>query len=110
MAKKQFQQYLSRRILLDNGSWGFFCRVCGEFKPEETFYKSKEGKWGLDSRCKLHYKKGEHDDDKDMEYLKLNPITEDDFIQTQMLLERLGYKFGEAENVHQQFLNKHNLK
>ena len=110
MAKKHFQQYLSRRILLDNGSWGFFCRICGEYKPEVEFYKSKEGKWGLDSRCKMHYKRKEEDDDPEMDYLKLNPITEDDFIGTQKILERLGYEFGNGESVHNQFMKKHNLE
>jgi hypothetical protein len=109
MAKKQFEQYLSRRILGNDGSWLFFCRVCGMYLPENQFYKSKEGKWGLDSRCKIHYTRKDDDDDPDMDYLKLNPISETDFIETQKLLERLGYQFGQGESVHEQFLKRHKL-
>jgi hypothetical protein len=43
-----------------------------------------------------------------MSYLKLNPITEDDFIGTQQILERLGYTFT-GETVNQQFLRKYKL-
>jgi hypothetical protein len=46
-----------------------------------------------------------------MDYLKLNPLKETDFEGAQIVLERLGYKFGsEYPSVHEQFLTKHNLK
>jgi hypothetical protein len=44
-----------------------------------------------------------------MNYLKLNPITEDDFIGTQQILERLGYTFT-GETVHNQFMKKYKLE
>jgi hypothetical protein len=109
MAKKQFEYHLSRRMLGDNGGWVYFCRVCGVYLPENEFYKSKNTKWGLDSRCKLHHSRKDEDDDGEMNYLKLNPITEDDFIGTQQILERLGYTFT-GETVHNQFMKKYKLQ
>lgn len=108
MTKKQFQQYLSRRILGDNG-FQYFCRICGEYKPETDFYKSKESIWRIDTKCKIHYTRKETDEDDEMSYLKLNPLKENDFIETQKLLERMGYDFSTGESVHQQFMKKHKL-
>lgn len=108
MSKKQFEQYLSRRILGDNG-FMYFCRICGEYKPESNFYKCKDSIWNLDTKCKIHYTRKEEDDD-DNSHLKLNPLKEQDFIDTQILLERMGYDFGCGLSVHQQFLIKHKIK
>jgi len=107
MATKEFQQYLSRRILTEHG-WSFFCRLCGEYKPEADFYKSKKNLWGLDSKCKIHYTNTKDTEDmSDMDYMKLSPVKESDFINVQVMLERMGYKFGEGEeSVHQQLMNK----
>lgn len=107
MAKKQFEQYLSRRMMGETG-WVYFCRTCGLYLPEEQFYKSKDSKWGLDSRCKIHHSRRDPDDDGEMAYLKLNPITEQDFIDTQVLLEKLGYFFT-GETIHTQFKKRHNI-
>lgn len=109
MAKKQFEQYLSRRMLGNDGGWVYFCRVCGLYLPESQFYKSKTTRWGLDSRCKIHHSRKDPADDGEMSYLKLNPITEDDFIGTQKILERMGYTFT-GQTVHEQFMNKHKLQ
>jgi hypothetical protein len=108
MMKKQFEQYLSRRILGDNG-FQYFCRICGEYKPENEFYKSKEGMWKIDTKCKIHYTRKEIDDDDEMSYLKLNPLKEQDFINTQIFLEKLGYDFSKGISVHDQFVKKHKL-
>lgn len=106
MGKKEFEQYLSRRIMGEEG-WLYFCRGCGQYHPETDFYHSKKSKWGIDTRCKIHYKKSKEPVDKDMEYLNLDPLTEQDFIDTQKLLERIGYKFGPGEpTVHEQFMAK----
>ena len=109
MAKKQFEYHLSRRMLGEQGGFNYFCRQCGLYLPEGNFYKSKDSKWGLDSRCKIHHSRKDEDDDGEMSYLKLNPITEEDFILTQQLLERLGYTFT-GETVNQQFLKKYKLQ
>jgi hypothetical protein len=86
----------------------FFCRICGAFKSENDFYKSKKTKWGIDTKCKEHYTRKEPDDDGEMDYLKLNSITEQDFIDTQILLQKMGYKFGPNEkSVHEQFMDRH---
>lgn len=106
MGKQQFQQYLSRRILTKDG-WCFFCRICGTYLPETDFYKSKNSNWGIDTRCKLHYGKKETDDD--MDYLKLDPLKEKDFIDTQKLLQKMGYKFGTDKSIHEQFIEKWQL-
>ena len=108
MAKKQFEQYLSRRMMGETG-WVYFCRQCGEYLPEGQFYKSKESKWGLDSRCKIHHSRKDIDDDGEMSYLKLNPISETDFIETQQFLQRIGYTFS-GESVNEQFLKKYKLQ
>ena len=109
MAKKQFEYHLSRRMLGDNGYWLFFCRGCGTYLPETEFYKNKTNRWGLDSRCKIHHSRRDADDDGEMSYLKLNPITEEDFIETQEFLQKIGYTFT-GETVNQQFLKKYKLQ
>ena len=109
MAKKQFEYHLSRRMLGEQGGFNYFCRQCGLYLPEGNFYKSKDSKWGLDSRCKIHHSRKDEDDDGEMSYLKLNPITEEDFILTQQLLERLGYTFT-GQTIHEQFMIKHKLQ
>ena len=46
-----------------------------------------------------------------MDYLKLDPIQDEDFEGVQTLLERLGYKFGiDIPPVYIQFNTKHNIK
>lgn len=105
MAKKQFQQYLSRRVMSPDG-WTFFCRICGNYLPETEFYKSKQSDWGIDTKCKLHYTKKDKDDDGEMDYLKLGPLKEKDFIDAQKLLTSMGYEFGTDKTIHQQFTEK----
>ena len=47
----------------------------------------------------------------DMEYLKLDPIQDEDFTGVQRLLETLGYKFGiDTPPVYVQFNTRHNIK
>lgn len=106
--KKEFQQYLSRRILGDEG-FMYFCRICGQYKPENDFYKSKESIWGYDTKCKEHYTRKEKDEDDEMSYLKLNPLKEKDFVDTQIFLEKMGYNFNCGKTVHEQFVEKHKL-
>ena len=109
MAKKQFEQYLSRRMMAETG-WVYFCRQCGLYLPEEQFYKAKDTRWGLDSRCKIHHSRKDNDDDGEMDYLKLNTISDEDFIGTQRLLENLGYSFGPNElPIYEQFNIRHGL-
>jgi hypothetical protein len=105
---KKFDNLLSRRILGETG-WMFFCRLCGKYVAEEHFYKKKDSKWGLDSKCKLHYQRNSEDDDPEMKYLKLDPLKETDFKNTQELLSLLGYKFDNGISIHEQFKIKHNL-
>ena len=110
MEKKQpFEQHLSRRIMGDDGLWTYFCRSCGKYRPETEFYKKKGRPFGLDSRCKLHFNRKDEDDDKSMEYLKLNPLSEDDFKETQEFLVKLGYDFNSKDPIHVQFEKKHGL-
>lgn len=104
---KQFEQHLSRRIMGEDGYWLYFCRICGTYLNEKQFYNSQKSKWGIDSRCKIHYKKTKEDIDPEMDYLKLDALTEEDFIETQKLLERMGYKFCEGcPSVHEQFMER----
>lgn len=110
MKKKQpFEDQLSRRYLAEDGYWYVFCRSCGKHKPETEFYKKKGRPFGLDSRCKIHFNKKDEDDDGSMNYLKLNPLSEDDFQGAKNLLVELGYDFTSEDSIHVQFLKKHGL-
>jgi hypothetical protein len=106
--KKQFEKFLSRRMWADNGVV-YFCRICGDYLPEDQFYKRKDTPYGIDSRCKIHYTKKEEDDDGEMDYLKLNPLTEEDFVNTQIFLTKLGYDFSTDEPIYKQFNRRHGL-
>jgi hypothetical protein len=106
----KFEKQLSRRILSEDG-WMFFCRICGKYQPETDFYKKKDSKWGIDSKCKLHYQRNnKEDEDKSMEHLKLDPIKEEDFKNVQELLELMGYTFNGKKTIHEQFVEKNKLK
>jgi hypothetical protein len=113
MGKTKIDSYLKRRMLTDNG-WIYFCRLCGDYKPESDFYKSKHTHFGITYKCKLHYGKDKSnetpEDDDIVSYLKLQKISDSDFEQTQVVLEKLGYRFGPNElPVWKQFEIKHNL-
>jgi len=105
----QFEKYLSRRLLTEQG-WVYFCRICGEYKPENQFYKRSDTPYKIDSRCKEHYTRKNNDDDGEMDYLKLNPLTEDDFIETQRFLERIGYSYNSDKPIWKQFNERHGIK
>jgi hypothetical protein len=106
----EFDKYLSRRYLGEQG-WLYFCRICGDYKPEGEFYTRKDTPFSIDTRCKIHYRKASKEDDGENTHLNLNPLREQDFVETQKFLERLGYKFGpNEESVHIQFIKKHNIK
>ena len=110
MGQEKIQTNLKRRMLTDSG-WIYFCRICGEYKPEDNFYKSKTGPFKIDTRCKIHYEKKNKEESNEMDYLKLNPLSDNDFEGAQRLLETLGYKFGmEHPPIYEQFNTKHNIK
>jgi hypothetical protein len=100
---------ITRRFMGEDGQWHLFCRACGKHRPENEFYNKKNSPFGKDSRCKLHFNKKEKDDDTSTNYLKLNPLTENDFKEAKQLLIRLGYDFDSDVSIHQQFMLKHNL-
>jgi len=107
--KKEFESYLSRRMWTEDGVV-YFCRICGDYLPEDQFYKRNDTPFKIDSRCKIHYSKKDPDDDGSMDYIKFDALTEDDFIDTQITLEKMGYKIGkEHPTVHEQFMIKYNL-
>ncbi len=110
MGQQNINRNLKRRMLTEDG-WVYFCRICGEYKLETEFYKSKTGPFKIDTKCKEHYTRKDIDDDGSMDHLKLNPLSDDDFEGAQKLLERLGYKFGVGHPpVHEQFNTRHKLK
>ena len=109
MADNKVQRMQKRRILSAEG-WLYFCNQCGDYKPEEEFYKSKSTPFGFTYKCKLHFKYDEPADPK-LDYLKLNPITDDDLEETEKVLNNMGYKTGPDElPIWQQFNLKHNLQ
>jgi len=110
MGSKRVDWYLKRRMMTTEG-WVYFCTSCGTYKPEKEFYHSKNTPFGLTYKCRIHYKKDDTPVDPSMDYLKLNPLTDKDFEETQNVLENLGYTFGPSElPVWKQFQIKHNLK
>jgi len=110
MGQEQINYNLRRRMWREDGIY-YFCRICGTYMREDLFYKSKRTPFKIDTKCKSHYTKREADDDGEMDYLKLNPIRDEDFKGTQRILEQLGYKFGvEHPPVYIQFNQRHNLK
>lgn len=110
MTSDRINTLLHRRFIGPDGGWFLFCRLCGEYKPETEFYNSKSGKFGKTYKCKIHYQKSNEPVDADYNYLNLNKITDNDFIETENLLKRLGYKVGPNElPIWRQFEIKHNL-
>lgn len=103
------KQFLNRRIWDANNGVSYFCSICGAYKPEAQFYKSKRTKWGVDTKCKSHYTKRDVDRDKSNDHLKFNRLTESDFIGARHLLQRLGYDTSGSTSVYNQFINKHKL-
>ena len=53
MGQERINNNLNRRMWRDDGIY-YFCRICGQYKHENTFYKSKRTLWGLDTKCKIH--------------------------------------------------------
>ena len=110
MGKEQINFNLRRRMMTEDG-WKYFCRNCGTYLLETNFYKSKTGPFKISTQCKLHYSKKTKDESDEMDYLKLDPIQDEDFTGVQRLLESLGYKFGiDTPPVHIQFNTRHNIK
>ncbi len=109
MGEDRISRFQNRRLMTPDG-WVYFCKLCGDYKPESEFYKNKAGHFGITYKCKEHYKISKIKPDKSTEHLKLNKLTDEDFEQTQKVLERLGYEFGpNSLPVWQQFNKKHNL-
>ena len=103
----QIEKNLKRRMQREDGIY-YFCRICGDYLHESNFYKSNKGFFKIDTKCKIHYTKKDKDDDGEMDYLKLNPLKDNDFEGAQRLLERLGYKFDmDSPPVHIQFNQRH---
>lgn len=78
MGKEQIEFNLKRRMLTETG-WVYFCRICGNYLNEDQFYKSKSSPFKIDTKCRLHYTKKNVDDDSSMNYLKLDPLSDEDF-------------------------------
>lgn len=95
---------------MTSSGWTYFCSQCMDYKLETEFYKSKHNPFGITYKCKLHFTKNQ-ERDTEMDYLKLLPVTTEDYLQTKDLLEKLGFKFGPGQlPVWEQFLIKHKLK
>ena len=103
--------FQNRRIWRNDGIY-YFCSFCGVYKIESVFYKSKQTPFGVTYKCKMHYRteKGVKTDNT-MDYLSLSTLKDSDFEQTQLFLERLGYKFGPDQlPVWMQFEIRHGFK
>ena len=102
------KEFLNRRIWDKENGLSYFCSICGQYKPEKDFYRSKRSKWGVEPRCKLHFTKRDKDDDRQDSHLKFTRITEEDFIQARNLLQLLGYDTN--KDISKQFKIKHKIK
>lgn len=110
MGNKKIESFLNRRMMTETG-WLYFCRLCGEYKHESQFYNSKHTPFGKTYKCKVHYIKDKEPADPEYDYLKMNPISDKDFVETERILKTLGYKIGPNElPVWRQFEIKHNIK
>ena len=111
MEQNKVDAYLNRRLWKADGIY-YFCRLCGDYLHESNFHNDKSKAFGVSYMCKIHKRKDKITEaDKEFEYLKMSRITNDDFEQTQILLERMGYKFGPYElPVHEQFKIKYKIK
>ena len=103
---KRFEQHLNLRIMGKDG-WLYFCRQCGDYLPANQFYKRNGTTWGYNSSCKNHGQSVKTEYDPEMEYLKLNPITEKDFIDMRKFLTLLGYCVDCDKSIHEQFMDKY---
>lgn len=101
-------EYVNRRIWDKEKGLSYFCKICGQYKPEKDFYKSKRSKWGVEPRCKLHFTKRDEKDDPNDNHLKFQRLTEEDFKQARRLLKLIGY--DTSKNISEQFNKKHNIK
>lgn len=104
------KELVNRRIW--HAEWGlsYFCSICGEYLPEKNFYTSKRNKWGVETRCKLHFTKKDPDEDFDTTHLKFSKVTEKDFIGAREILKSLGYDTTDPHHsIHQQFMEKYKL-
>ena len=101
------EKYLNRRIWDKDLGLCYFCTICGAYKPEKEFYKSKRTAWGKDTRCKIHTKNKEKDDGTN-NHLKLSKVKEEDFLGARELLKKLGYDTSHPTlSIHEQLINKH---
>lgn len=105
-------KYERRRVMGKDG-WLYFCRQCGDYFPYKDFHKRKNTYWGINASCKKHHKVNKVQksslEKEDVSHLKLQPITEDDWVQVRVLLKRLGYCYDCGKTIHQQFMERHNL-
>lgn len=100
------KEYLDRRIWHKEHGVSYWCSICGEYKPESDFYKSKRTKWGVDRNCKEHYRLGK--EDRETAYLQFNNFKKSDFVNALALLQSLGY--DTSKNVHEQFMERYKDK
>lgn len=104
------KQFLNRRIWDKEKGVSYFCTICGQYRPEGDFYKSKKNTWGYETRCKRHFTKRDKDEDKDNSHLKFGRLDEKDFVGARKLLQQLGYNTTGDVSVHEQFKKRHKLK
>jgi len=110
MSNNRINSLVNRRFIGPDGKWFLFCRLCGTYKSEDEFYNSKDGKFGKTYKCKQHYQKTNEPVDTEFNYLNLQVLTDEDFIQTENLLKKLGYKIGPEElPIWIQFEIKHKI-
>lgn len=102
------EQFLNKRIWHKELGLCYFCPVCGKYKPEREFYNRKQGKWGKESRCKIHFTKNNKEEKTENDHIKFNKLTEQDFIGARKLLQRMGY--DTSKDVHEQFKKKWKIK
>lgn len=102
------RELINKRIWDKDHGVSYFCPICGKYKPEKEFYKRKNSKWGVESKCRIHFSKRDKDDKGENDHIKFSRLTEKDFVGARKLLQQLGY--DTTKDIHSQFKKKHNLK
>ena len=108
----KLKKNLGLRFINDDGVMMYFCKMCGIWKDEKSFYTNKKGVFGKNEVCRSHYLKNNRlsQEDKQAErenkHLRYEKLCDEDFENTRIFLESIGYQYHTEKSIHQQFMEK----
>ena len=112
MGDEKLKKNIGLRYLNEEGIMMYFCKMCGTWKPESSFYRKKNGVYGKNEVCRSHYLKNnrltkeEREAEQDNKHLHYSKLTDEDFENTQEFLRLIGYDTASEKSVHIQFMEK----